>query len=182
MAVSHAQKVATLNELQNGATSQKAVVLLNTGEVKVALDAAGTYNLRKAAKDQGVSLKVVKNTLIRLAFKESGMPDFSGSTFLAYLDEEHAAQSDEVTVPKVIASLVEKEFKDSTRILGSVVNGEFYNTEVTVKLSKTPTFTQSMSALAGLLQQIGGAKIAALVKEIPAQVCRGVSAYSKTLS
>lgn len=171
-----------MQELADNVTSQKAVVLLNTDGAKTNLSASAAFGLRKQVKEKGISLKVVKNTLIRLAFKDvEGFPEnFVGSTYLAFLDNPEG--SDEVTVPKAVVEAVSDSFKDNINVLGAVVNNEFYDSSKTVTLSKTPSLQDSMAMLAGTIKQIAGGKIASLVKEIPSKVARVASEYSKTLS
>ncbi len=183
MAVSKDQKISMLKQLEQ-IGAQKAVVFLNTDGSKESLTAQSNFELRKKANAGGVKLQVVKNTLIRLAYKDvSGFPqEFAGSTLVAYLDDQNIEGSDEVKNPKTIVSLVENDFKESLSVMGAIVNGEFFDSAKTVILSQTPSLSDSMSMLAGMLQQAAGGKLAQLIKEIPNQVARGVSQYSKTLS
>ncbi len=183
MAVSKNQKVSMLKQLEE-VGQQKSVVFLNTDGSKEALTAQSNFELRKKANAGGVKLQVVKNTLIRLAYKDvDGFPEeFTGSTLVAYLNEQGLEGADEVKNPKTIVSLVEEDFEDSLNVMGAIVNGEWFDQGKTSILSKTPSLSDSMSMLAGMLQQAAGGKLAQLIKEIPNQVARGVSQYSKTLS
>jgi large subunit ribosomal protein L10 len=176
MAIPHSQKVAILEELNNQVVPQKSVVILTTQGATQSLDSVSNFKIRSTARQNGVAIKVVKNTLIKKAFEST--PNLVGPSYLAYMIEGQT--SDEVTVPKIIVDLISKDFKDNIGIVGAVVNGEFLDAKQTEQLSKTPSFNDSMAMLAGSLNQLA-TKIALGVKEIPAGVARGISAYSKTL-
>jgi large subunit ribosomal protein L10 len=171
MAVSHKKKQEILELLNTSVSTQKAVVLISTLNVPKNLDAEYNFKVRKAAKNEGVTLKVVKNTLIQKAF--SNVPNLVGPTYLAFLD--NAEQSDEVKTPKIVVNLVSKEFKENFNLIGSIVNGEFYDSKLTIQLSKTPSFSDSMAMIAGALNQVT-AKIAIGVKEVPAGMARSIQA------
>lgn len=179
MATSKAQKVQTLSLLQDDVAQQKAVVFLTTQGVEESLNASKNVEIRQKANAQNVSLKVVKNTLIHKAFgSATGFPEqIIGPTFVVFAK---SGETDEVTVPKVIVDLVNADFKNNFSILGSVVNGEFYDSVKTVALAKTPSKLESMAKLAGVLQQIGGGKLASLLKEVSAKLARSVGEVAKT--
>lgn len=174
MAVSHVKKVAILDDLTSNVATQKAVLVLSTNKAEASLNSELNTKIRKEARKNGVILKVIKNTLIKKAFEN--IPDLVGQTYLAYL--ENKEESDEITVPKSVVSLVSKDFKENFVILGSVVNGEFLNSAQTVQLSKTPSLQDSMAMVAGSLNQIA-TRLAIAVKEIPSGVARGVSEVQK---
>jgi large subunit ribosomal protein L10 len=177
MAVSHNQKVAILEKLQNDVVTQKSVLLLTTNKAEESLDSELTFKLRKSARDNGIEIKVVKNTLVRKAFDI--VPELFGPTYLAFLVNKE--ESDEVKVAKSIVETIKNDFKSNFSIIGSVVNGEFLDSNRTIQLSKTPSKNDSLATLAGMLNQFSS-KIAIGVKEVPAGIGRGISAYSKTLS
>lgn len=172
MAISRTQKVTILDRLTSDVSSQKAVVLLTSRDAKSTINSVTNYQFRKACRDQGVVVEVVKNTLIQKTFP-SISEKLVGQTFLAYLEDKEAG--DEVTTPKIVVKHVSKEFNDYFNIVGSVVGGEFYDSSATDRLAKVPSFNDSMAMIAGSLNQIT-AKIAIAVKEIPASVARGVKA------
>lgn len=173
MAISRNQKVETLARLKETVASQKAVVLLTTLDSKETLDASKNVDLRKKSAEKGMKMEIVKNTLIPLAFEKTGnIPAITGQTFLVYMKDHE--DTDEVTVPKNIVDIIKGDFKDNISVLGAVVGDEFYDKAKTIALSKTLTKADSMAMIAGLLQQIGGGKIATLVQEVPASIARGV--------
>jgi large subunit ribosomal protein L10 len=176
MAITRIKKEAIFAELNSEIASQKAVVLLTTKDSKENLNSVSNSAMRRVLRKSGIKVQVIKNTLINKTFE--GTPKLTGPTYVTYLVD--GKDSDEVTVPKAISDAL-KEFSDSISILGSVVNGEFYNKSQTIQLSKVSTKEESLAKIAGALNSIT-AKIAISVKEIPASVARGVNAYSKTLS
>jgi ribosomal protein L10 len=177
MAVSKVQKIAILAQLRDEVASQKAVVLLTTRGTDETISASKNFELRSKADKQGMKLTVVKNTLIPLTFTGATMPELVGQTYLVYKKDWN--DTDEVTVPKSIVDIIADGFEKNVIVLGSVVNGEFYDSAKTVLLSKTPTKQDSLAMLAGLIQQLGGGKIATLIKEIPTQTARAISEVAK---
>lgn len=179
MAKTRAQKIADLSRLREEVASQKAVVILTTKSAKESLNASKNVDLRKKIAESNIGIEVVKNTLIPLAFEQTKeIPNLTGQNFLVY--SKNWQQTDEVTTPKVIVNLVKKEFADNFEIVGSVVNGEFYDATKTVVLSKTPSKQDSMAMVAGMLQTIGGGKIASLSKEIVGKLARAIGEVAKT--
>jgi large subunit ribosomal protein L10 len=177
MAISHQQKVEILDLLSQNVASQKSVLLITTNNAEESLNSELTFQLRKNARNKGIEIKVVKNTLIRKAFES--IPELLGPTYLAFMVNKD--ESDEVSVAKSIVEMVKTDFKTNLSIVGSVVNGEFLDSSRTVILSKTPTKDDSLAMLAGMLNQFA-AKIAIGIKEVPSGIGRGISEYSKTLS
>lgn len=179
MATSKAQKVQTLSLLQDDVAQQKAVVFLTTHGVEESLNAAKNVEIRQKANKENVALKVIKNTLVQKAFgSATGFPEaLVGPTFVVYSKGETA---DEVSVPKAIVDLVTGDFKANFSILGAVVNGEFFDAAKTIQLAKTPSKLESMAKLAGVLQQVGGGKLASLLKEVSAKLARSVGEVAKT--
>jgi large subunit ribosomal protein L10 len=176
MAITFQEKEAILNLLQNEVAPQKAVLLVTTKDAKDTLDSEGNFKFRSTARKDGVVVRVVKNTLISRVF-ETPEP-LTGQTIVAYL--ENKEESDEVTVPKTIVDIINDDFKDTLSIVGSFINGEYYDPAKTKVIASVATKDQSMSQVAGLLQTITS-RIAVGIKEIPTSVARGVSEYSKTI-
>ena len=181
MAITKAQKVSLLQDLADNVVSQKSVVLLNTDGVKVNLTAQTNSDLRKKADEQGVRLKIVKNTLIRRSFPDLDIPEFTGQTFMAY-STSAPEETDEVSVAKAIVGIVKSDFKDNVNVFGAVVDGKFLDSVGAVTLSNTPTKQDSLATVAVMMSQLAGGKVATLVKEVTNKVARGVGEYSKTLS
>ncbi len=177
MALTRSEKEGILKELEAQVKVQKSVVLLTTKGAGESVDSTKNFEFRKNVKDEGATVRIVKNTLIERLF--DSVSGLTGQTYLTYLDD--LEKSDEVAVPKIVVDLVKKnDYKDNFNIVGSVINGEFMSPEDTVKLSKVPSFNDSMAMVAGSLQQVT-AKIATSLNQVPSGVARGVDAYSKKL-
>jgi len=180
MAITRKNKEEIVAELEATLESNKAVVLLSTDGAEETLSAIQNTEFRSKAMEGSVKLKVIKNNLVRKALEKFELPEFMGSTYVAYLTNPE--NGDEIIVPKVTVNLTkEKDYKKSIKVLGAVVNGEFYDTAKVIELSNVSSFPDSMSMIAGMLEQIT-AKVARGVKEIPTTVARGVSEAGKTLS
>ncbi len=177
MAITRNEKVTILDVLTNNVATQKSVLFLTTKEADKSVSAFTNQKFRMAARENGVMIQVVKNTLLQRVFPT--LPKLTGQTYVAYLFD--GTESDEVTVAKEVVDLISKDFKINFDCVGSVVIGEFYDKAQTIKLAKTLTKEESLAKIAGAINQIT-AKIAIGVKEIPAGLARGVSEYSKTLS
>jgi large subunit ribosomal protein L10 len=171
MAVSKLQKHAIAKKLNEQVATQKAVVILTTKDSTSSLTASKNLEFRKTCYSNGVSVQVVKNTIISLTFPE--VKDLTGQTFLAFLTD--GTNGDEIKAPKAVVDQIEGDFKDYFNVIGSVVNGSFYDHNSTIQLSKVPTFDQSMAMVAGSINQIT-AKIAIALKQVSAGVARGVKA------
>jgi large subunit ribosomal protein L10 len=174
MAVSHSQKVTILNTLENQVATQKAVLILSTNGAEATLNSELTTKIRQQARKAGVVIKVVKNTLVSKTFKD--LPTLRGQTYIAYL--ENGELSNEITVPKEIVGIVSKDFKENFLLLGSYINGEYFDVAKTQQLAQTPTLDVSIAKIAGSINQIA-TKLALVIKEIPSSVARGVSEATK---
>jgi large subunit ribosomal protein L10 len=177
MAVSRKNKELIFSSLNDSIATQKSVLVLSTNGAAVSLNSEQNTTLRKESRKEGIIIRVIKNTLINKAFP--ALPQLEGQTYLAFLGE--GVESDEIKVPKVVTGLTDKEFKDNFIIIGSIVNGEYFDADKTLQLAKTPSFDDSMAMVAGSLNQIA-TKLAMVIKEIPAGVARGISEVQKTKS
>lgn len=177
MAITKAKKEEILSELHNVAVPQKAVVLITTKGADQMLDSENNFKARRAARTKGVQLRIVKNTLIKIAFES--IPELDGQTYVAYM--ENPDNGDEVTVPKVVAELLKNEHKNHFNIVGCVTPQGFLDAAATIRLANTPALEVSIATFAGQLQTITS-RIAIGIKEVPSSIARGTKAYSKQLS
>jgi large subunit ribosomal protein L10 len=177
MATTKKKKSEILNEIDTHISKQKAVVILTTKGAKSTVTADKNFEFRSSVRKQGVILQVCKNTLVQKAFPTIDIK-ITGQTYLAYLESFDNNSHDEVQVPKTVVDSVKGEFEEFFIVLGSIVNGEFYNEEKTKVLSSVPSLDISLARIAGALNQIT-AKIAIAVKEIPTSIARGVQEAKK---
>lgn len=172
MAITKAKKQDIYNKLITEGENQKAIIVFTTRDAKETVDAQINWELRSSARKNGVIIQVAKNTLINKAFPT--IPEkLVGQSYIAFLED--TSQQSEVTVPKAVVSNISESFKSNFKIVGAIVNGEFYDNNKTIALSNVPSMEDSMSMLAGTLKSIT-AKIARTINEIPTSVVRGVKA------
>jgi len=156
--------VAEVNEVAGGALS---VVLADYHGV----DANDMTGLRKDAREGGVYLRVVRNTLAKRAVDgtdfECVKEVLSGPTILAFSLEDPGA-----------AARLLKDFakeKEAFEIKALAVGGELLGADQIDRLAKLPTRDQALAMLAGVIQ----APITKLVRtfnEVPTKVTRAVAA------
>jgi large subunit ribosomal protein L10 len=176
MARKRAYKVDLLSQLEKDVVSQKSIVLLTTNGAAESINAESNSDFRKKAMESGVKLQIVKNSLTHRLFE--GIPKLQGQTYISYL--RNSEDSDEISVPKTIVKLVtSKDYKDSFKVVGAVVNGEFLDAQQTKVLSDTPSREDSFAMAAGAIKSIAS-KLAQLTNEIPSKVARATSEVAKT--
>ncbi|MBR6879978.1 MAG: 50S ribosomal protein L10 [Clostridiales bacterium] len=150
-------------------------------------------NMRNELRKAGVKFSVVKNTTLRLVFKELGIEGlddiFKGPTAVAY--------SNEVVAPaKVIAKFAESY--EPLEIKGGIVEGKVASVEEIVALSKVPDketlysqvvfgllfpFTKLamlVKAVAEKAQEEGGVAAAPAAEEAPAAEAEAPAAEAET--
>mgnify|MGYP000267553546 FL=1 len=156
--------VAEVNEVASGALS---VVLADYHGV----EANDMTNLRRQARDGGVYLRVVRNTLAKRAVDGTEFECIgevlTGPTILAFSLEDPGAAA---RLLKDFAK-EQKEFE----IKALAVGGELLGADQIDRLAKMPTRDQALAMLAGVIQ----APITKLVRtfnEVPSKITRAVAA------
>ena len=141
------------------------VVAHNTGMV-----AAQSAEFRKRVKEAGGSVKVAKNTLAKLAFKDTDadklMSLMKGPTILAFSKDPIAAAKAAVTYAKGNDKLV---------ILGGAMGKTILDAKGVKALAELPSLDELRAKLIGLLNA-PATKIARTVKEPGAKLARVVQA------
>lgn len=152
------QQVAELAELINGSV---AGVLVDYKGINVADDTA----LRKELREAGVKYSVVKNTLLGLAAKETGLDDLSkvleGTTAIAISPEDHTA-----------AARILKKFADKSKtfsIKSGYLEGSVVDVATIDSLAKLPTREVLLATVCNAFN----APIAAFARAIQAIVDKG---------
>jgi large subunit ribosomal protein L10 len=137
------------------------------------LNADQTLALRRAARAAGVTLKVEKNTLVKLALKDTELagliPFMKGPTALAY-------SKDPVAAAKVAAEFAKKN--DTFKIIGASMGGKILAAKETMTLATLPSLDELRGKLVGLLLA-PATKIAGVLQAPAGQLARVVSAHSK---
>ncbi len=144
MAITRERKQELVESYVESLNSSQAVMLTNYRGVTV----QQIQNLRRNLREQGVSVQVVKNTLLKLALQETGMPIpemlLEGPTAIVYLGEDVAAGS--------------KAFLDATKDLeafavkGAILEGQILDADAARKLRELPTRATVLAQLLGVIQ------------------------------
>lgn len=133
--------VADVNQVASTALS--AVVADYRG-----LTVAEVTDLRKQARDAGVYLKVVRNTLVRraLADTEFACMDevFVGPTLLAFAHEEPGAAA------KLFKEFANKHEQFTVR--GLAINGQLYDAKDIDRVAKLPSHQEALGQLVSVMQ------------------------------
>lgn len=161
-----AAKKALVNDLHDVFKDTGVVVVAhNTGMV-----AAQSAEFRKKIKEAGGSVKVAKNTLAKLALKDTdaeGIVDLmKGPTVLAYSKDPIAAAKAAVTYAKGNDKLV---------ILGGAMGRTVLDAKGVKALAELPSLDELRAKLIGLLNA-PATKIARTVKEPGAKLARVIQA------
>ncbi len=126
--------------------------------------------LRKDMHNAEAHLKILKNTLARIAIKDSTLESIErylkGSTGLAY-------SNNPVGMAKAISEFAKTNEK--LKILGGVMDGKAITPEVIKELASLPSMDELRAKIIGLLTA-AATKIVRTIKEPPARVARVIAA------
>ncbi len=141
MALTKTQKQKILEDLKEMLSRQKAIILVGITGLKV----KDISQLRKKLKAIDGNLKVVKKTLIELAFKESNLK-FDKDKFR----EEIALAfgfKDEILPAKIVYQFSREN--ENIKILGGYLEGNFKEAEEIITLAQLPTREELLARLVG---------------------------------
>ncbi len=167
MALNLEDKKAIVAEVNQAATGALSAVIANYRGLTV----SQMTSLRKQAREQGVYLKVVRNTLARIAVKgtefECLHDALVGPTILALSIED----------PGAAARLMKDYAKtnDKLEVKALAVGGVAYGAAEIDRLATLPTREQALGILAGTLQA-PISKFARTLNEMPSQIARVLAA------
>ncbi|WP_227431334.1 50S ribosomal protein L10 [Psychrobacter sp. I-STPA6b] len=141
--------VADVNEAAKGALS--AVVADSRG-----VTVADMTKLRKTAREAGVDMRIVRNTLLRRALAgtdyECVMDTLVGPTLIAFSNEHPGA-----------AARLFKEFAKGNKefeIKGAAFEGEFIDAASIDRLATLPTYDEAIARLMGTMKEASAGKLA----------------------
>ncbi len=141
MAKTKEEKEKALEEIKKDIENQQALVFIDYSGLK----AEDIFDLREKLKEAGCSLKVVKKTLARMAFKEKGLnlkeENLEGQLAVVFGFE------DPVMPAKVPYNFSQK--KEGPRILGGFLEEEFKNAEEIITLAKIPSKDELLAKVVG---------------------------------
>lgn len=166
MSLNRKQKEAVIGEISEKLSDAQSVVLaeyrgLTVGEMT---------QLRVNARSSGVYLRVLKNTLAKLAVKGTPFEGLSGDMVgpLAY-----GISSDPVAAAKVLSDFSKTNDKFLIKV-GAMPNQVMSAADVSV-LAKMPSRDELLSKLLGTMQAPIG-KFVQTLNEVPTKFVRGVAA------
>lgn len=167
MALNLEDKKAIVAEVSQAAAGALSAVIADYRGLTV----SQMTELRKQARAQGVYLKVVRNTLARIAVRgtefECLHDALVGPTILALSVEDPGA-----------AARLFKEYaktNDKLEVKALAVGGIAYGAADIDRLASLPTREQALGMLAGVLQA-PVTKLARTLNEMPSQVARALAA------
>lgn len=163
------EKESFVSSIQGNLQSSSVVIALGRS---AGITVAEMTDLRKKINAVGASFKIMKNTLAKIAFKDSLLESMSdqlkGSTALAYSD-------DAVSVSKVLHEFIKTN--DKLSILCGVIDGKMADKSMIEALALLPSMDEIRAKIIGLLTA-NASKIVRTVKEPGAMIARVVSAKS----
>jgi len=158
--------VVEVNEVAKRALS--AVAVENRG-----LTAGKFDDLRKKARDNGIYLHVVKNTLARKALKGTSFecldPALVGPLVLGFSLED----------PGAVGRVIKDFAKDNEKLVVKAlsIGGQLYGPKDIDRLAKLPTRNQALSILLGTMKAPIG-KFVSTLNEVPSKFVRVVKAVA----
>jgi len=167
MALSFAQKQAVVSEVNAVAAEAFSAVAAEYRGLTV----GDMTELRKKARESGVYLRVIKNTLAARALQgtefESMGAELSGPLLLAFSQED----------PGSAARLVKDYAKENDKLVTKLVSvgGQVLGPGDLERLASLPTREQALGMLAGVLQA-PVSKLARTLAEMPAGLARSIAA------
>lgn len=137
------KKEAKVEEIKSIIKNAKSFILVDYIGINVAQDT----ELRNAYRDANVNYNVFKNTLLKIALNDLGYTQFD--EFLAGSTSVAVSVEDEIAPAKITADKIGK-FK-KMKIKCGMVEGEFFNADQVMALSKIPGKEVLLSQLLGML-------------------------------
>lgn len=137
------KKEEMIKSLEGAIKNSKSMVFVNFHGLKV----SDETKLRKELRDQGVSYKVGRKTLIKRALEgkaEGSVPDLSGEVAIAY-------SGDQTSSAREIYNF-QKTHKGMLNILGGIFEGKFVDSAYMMELATIPSREVLLSKLAFLLK------------------------------
>lgn len=137
------------------------------------LTVAEITNLRVKARAEGASFRVTKNTLSKLALKDTAYDNvsdlFTGPTAVAY-------SKDPIAAAKVLVNFAKDNEK--LKVLGGAMGERRLQTQDVESLANLPSLDQLRGKLVGILQA-PATKLVRLLQTPGGQVARVISAHAQ---
>ena len=168
MSLNRSEKEAVIAEVTGLAAKAQTLVLAEYRGITV----ADMTRLRNAARDKGVSLSVLKNTLARRAV--------AGSAFEVVGDQMtgpliYGFSEDAVAAAKVVADFAKTN--DKLEIVGGAMGDTLLDVNGVKALAELPSLDELRAKIVGLVQA-PATKIVQIVQAPAGQLARVLSAYA----
>ncbi len=141
MAKTKKEKQEILEEIKKDLENQQALVFINYSGLK----ADDIFDLREELKEAGCSLKVVKKTLAKMAFKEKGLEikdeNLEGQLAVIFGFEDPV-------MPAKIPYNLSKE-NENLEILGGFLEKEYKGPEEIITLARIPSKDELLAKVVG---------------------------------
>lgn len=163
-----AQKAASIEDLKGVFAGAGAVVVTHN----LGLTVAEMTDLRLRLRNEGATLKVVKNTLAQKALDgsagEAGERLFSGPVAIAYAP-------DPVSAAKVVSEFAKGN--DKFAIVGGLMGTDVLDAKAVGALATLPSLDQLRAKIIGLVQA-PATKVAGVLQAPAGQLARVMGAYA----
>ena len=151
MALNLQDKQAIVSEVNEAAKVALSAVVADSRGVTV----ENMTELRKTAREAGVSMRIVRNTLLRRAVDgtdfECMKDTMIGPTLIAFSNEHPGA-----------AARIFKDFakaNEKFEIKGAAFEGEFISASDIDRLAKLPTYEEALASFMGTIKEAAAAKL-----------------------
>lgn len=166
MSLNRTEKAAIIEEVSAELAKAEAMII---AEYR-GLDVASATVLRKDARESGVYLRVLKNTLVRRAVKDT---PFEGVTDQLTGPLMYAISEDPVAAAKVVSSFAKAN--DSLVIRGGAMPDSLMTVDGVKALATMPSREELLAKLLGTMQA-PVAKFVRTLNEVPSKFVRGLAA------
>ena len=166
MSLNRTEKAAVIEEVSSQLAEAQSIVVAEYRGI----DVGSITVLRKAAREQGVYLRVLKNTLVRRALADTPFEGISEELTGPLL---YAISTDPVAAAKVLSDFAKTN--DKIVLKAGSLPGNVLDTEGVKALATMPSREELLAKLLGTMQ----APVATFVRtlnEIPTKFVRGLAA------
>lgn len=167
--MNRSEKEELVSQVRSNLMNAKSIIVTR----QTGLSVADVTDLRRKMREAGAEFKVIKNTLARLAVKDTvleGITDMlEGPTALAY-------STDPVSAAKVASKFANSN--DKLSITGGYLDGRVLDAKAVDALAKLPSLDELRSKIIAVIQT-PATRLAVLAKEPAACVTRVIAARGR---
>jgi large subunit ribosomal protein L10 len=170
LAITREQKEKLVSKYKEILKGNKAIILTDYKGLTV----PQMETLRAQIRETGGEYQVVKNTLVKMAFEDVGLPQPEGS-----LDGPTAIGATSEDLPALAKAIVElsKEV-EVLQVKAAIIDGEVYESAKVIRLAELPALPVLRSQLLGMLQR-PAQNVASVLAGSMRQVVNVLHAYSE---